>query len=60
MNLTLMINGKDKEDKRKELSGRRLVYLAETDLKFDTKVPIMQKIEIQGKEIDAIKQHTLR
>lgn len=57
-NLSLMASdAKDKDDKRKDLSGRRLVYVAETDLKFDIHVPVIQKIEVAEKEIDKMIPH---
>jgi hypothetical protein len=47
MNLTVMMDGKLKDAK-----GRRLVYLAESDIKFETKVSQIRKIEISEREWD--------
>ncbi|HEY7108496.1 MAG TPA: hypothetical protein VH415_03615 [Nitrososphaeraceae archaeon] len=50
MNLSIIMD-KD-EQKKGDLNGRRLVYLAETDVKFESKVPQIRKIEISEKEWD--------
>jgi hypothetical protein len=50
MNLSVIMERSDQ--KKWDLSGRRLVYLAETDVKFESKVPQIRKIEISEKEWD--------
>jgi hypothetical protein len=50
MNLSVIMERSDQ--KKWDLSGRRLVYLAETDVKFESKVPQIRKIEITEKELD--------
>ena len=50
MNLSVMMEGKIKD-----LKGRRLVYMAEIDIKFETKVSQIRKIEVSEKDLDVNK-----